>query len=118
MHQGTASKRKQPSPVAMAALHGLDILAFLVIVHRPCHLPRAMLQKMLCFFFAKSQIVVLVEGFGGEIDRESRKLRVKPGNLALVLSTWCCFSSLSPFGRIIMVMPGWGFDNFIRQERL
>lgn len=89
---------------------------WLSIAHVTC--PGPCYRRCCVFFFAKSQIVVLVEGFGGEIDRESRKLRVKPGNLALVLSTWCCFSSLSPFGRIIMVMPGWGFDNFIRQERL
>ena len=47
-----------------------------------------------------------------ETTGETRKFGLGIVNMVLFLITF-------PFlGRIIMVMPGWGFDNFIRQERL
>ena len=102
------------------ALHGLDILGIfgdLSIAHVTC--PGPCYRRCCVFFLPSPRSLFWLRALVTKLTRKSRKLRVKPGNLALVLSTWCCFSSLSPFlGRIIMVMPGWGFDNFIRQERL
>ena len=77
------------------ALHGLDILGIFGDCPSPMSLAQGHVTEDVVFFFAKSQIVVLVKGFGDEIDTEipettgeTRKFGFGIVNMVLFLITF------------------------------